>query len=175
MSKTSKRSGKKRSTWGGKILPALCNIAGTFIILAVILMLIPAVVPKLLGYEIYNITSGSMAPEIPIGSVVFVDPVDPSSVVDNEVIAFERGNSVIVHRAVSNHVVEGEFVTMGDANAQEDFETVPYSNYIGKVIRHMPYLGGWLAMNTSRLGKLTLIAYLMCGCFLNILAGVMRG
>ena len=176
MSKRSRLSGKKRSTWGGKILPALCNIAGTLIIIGVILVLLPVVVPKVLGYEIFNITSGSMAPEIPIGSVVIVNPVDPSEVIENDIIAFQRKDSdtPIVHRAKSNHVVEGEFVTMGDANAEEDFETVPYDDYIGVVIRHFPYLGGWLAMNTTRAGKLALMAYLACGCLLNILAGIMR-
>ena len=177
MSKKSRLSGKKRSTWGGKILPALCNIVGTLIIIGVIFLLLPAVVPKLLGYEIFNIESGSMAPEIPIGSAVVVKPIDPSKVIDNDIIACQRNNSdtPIVHRAVSNHVVEGEFVTMGDANAEEDFETVSYDDYIGVVIRHFPVLGGWMAMNTSRAGKLTLMAYLACGCLLNILAGVMRG
>jgi len=38
-----------------------------------------------------------------------------------------------------------------------------------------PHLGGWLAMNTTRGGKLALMAYLACGCLLNILAGKMRG
>ncbi len=175
MSKRSRLSGKKRSTWGGKILPALCNIAGTLIIVGVILILIPTVVPKLLGYEIYNITSGSMAPEIPIGSVVIVNPVEPSEILENDIIAYERGNSVVVHRAVSNHTFAGEFVTKGDANEEEDFIAVPYSDYHGLVIRHFPYLGGWLAMNTTRAGKLTLMAYLACGCLLNILAGIMRG
>ena len=203
MSKKSRLSGKKKSTWGGKILPALCNIAGTLIIVGVILTLLPAVIPKMLGYQIYNIETGSMAPAIPIGSIVIVDPIDPSQVIENDVIAFQRQGSdtPIVHRAISNHVVEGEFVTMGDANRVSanaietteetkeslpvdgmneeekgtDFETVPYDAYLGVVIRHVPYLGGWLAMNTTRGGKLALMAYLACGCLLNILAGKMRG
>ena len=175
MSKKSRLSGKKRSTWGGKILPALCNIAGTLIIVGVILIMIPAVVPKLLGYQIYNITSGSMAPEIPIGSVVIVEPVDPAGVLENEIIAFQRGDSVVVHRAVENHAFAGEFVTKGDANEEEDFVAIPYSDFLGRVTRHIPYLGGWLAMNTSRTGKLALTMYLICGCLLNLLAGVMRG
>ena len=144
-----------------------------------------------------------MAPAIPIGSIVIVDPIDPSQVIENDVIAFQRQGSdtPIVHRAISNHVVEGEFITMGDANrisanaietTEEpeenlpvngmneeekgtDFETVPYDAYIGVVIRHVPYLGGWLAMNTTRGGKLALMAYLACGCLLNLLAGKMRG
>lgn len=203
MSKKSRLSGKKKSTWGGKILPALCNIAGTLIIVGVILTLLPAVIPKMLGYQIYNIETGSMAPAIPIGSIVVIDPIEPSQVVENDVIAFQRQGSdtPIVHRAISNHVVEGEFVTMGDANRVSanaietteetkeslpvdgmneeekgtDFETVPYDAYLGVVIRHVPYLGGWLAMNTTRGGKLALMAYLACGCLLNILAGKMRG
>jgi len=173
--KTSRLSGKKRSTWGGKILPALCNIAGTIIIIGVFLTLLPAAVPNMLGYEVYNITSGSMAPEIPIGAAVYVRPVDPASIIEGEIIAYQSGGTVVVHRAMRNHIAEMEFITKGDANEQEDFAAVPYSDYIGRVERHVPYLGGILAMNSTRLGKLYLMMYLACGVMLNMLAGRMRG
>ena len=48
------------------LIPALCNIVGTFILLSVIITCLPATVPRLLGYEVYNVVSGSMQPEIPV-------------------------------------------------------------------------------------------------------------
>ncbi len=35
----------------------------------------------------------------------------------------------------------GEFVTKGDANKTEDMNTVPYSNFIGKLVYTIPVLG----------------------------------
>ena len=174
MKKTSKLSGNNKKTRGGKILPALCNITGTLIIIAVILTLIPAVLPSALGFQVYNITSGSMAPEIPIGSAVFVKDVPPATIRENEIIAFNRGDAVVVHRALENHMVEQELITKGDANSQEDFQAVTYDQFLGRVERHVPYMGGLLAMNTSRAGKLMLMLYLAAGVVLNLLAVRMR-
>ena len=42
---------------GGMFIPALCNVIGTLILIAVIATSIPLAVPALLGYETYNVTS----------------------------------------------------------------------------------------------------------------------
>lgn len=76
---------------GGKFLPALCSVLGTLILISVILICIPVTVPKLMGYEIYDIVSGSMEPEIPVGSVVYVKEAAPEEVQEGDVIAFWRG------------------------------------------------------------------------------------
>ena len=51
---------------GGKIAPALCNILGILILASVILTCVPIVVPRMIGYDVYNIISGSMEPSIPV-------------------------------------------------------------------------------------------------------------
>lgn len=81
------RSGHK----GGKVLPALCSVFGTLILVSVIAVCIPITVPKLMGYEIYNVVSGSMEPEIPIGSAIYVKAAAPEDVQEGDVIAFWRG------------------------------------------------------------------------------------
>lgn len=81
------RSGHK----GGKILPALCSVSGTLILISVIAVCIPITVPKLMGYEIYDIVSGSMEPEIPVGSVIYVKAAAPEDIQEGDVIAFRRG------------------------------------------------------------------------------------
>ena len=49
---------------GGKLFPALCSVFGTLILLSVIAVFLPLTVPRLMGYEIYEVVSGSMEPEI---------------------------------------------------------------------------------------------------------------
>ena len=96
---------------GGMFLPALCNIIGTLILVAVIATSVPLAIPRFLGYETYNVTSGSMEPALPVGSVIYVQYVEPATVQPGEIIAYNVDGTVITHRVVENWFVEGEFVT----------------------------------------------------------------
>ena len=154
-------SGSRRR--GGKFFSALCSILGTLILLLIIAVCIPVTVPKLMGYEIYNVVSGSMEPEIPV------------TVEEGDIIAFTSGVSVISHRVVSNQTVEGKFTTKGDANAENDMNPVGYADLIGRVEFHLPVLGAFLAILTSTIGKVYVLTLGACGVMLNILAGRMRG
>lgn len=162
---------KKR---GGKFIPALCNIVGTLILISVIVTCIPAVLPRALGYEVYNVVSGSMQPKIPIGSLVLVKPTAAEALKEGDVIAFQSEDSVITHRVVTNKVVEGKITTKGDANAKEDMNDVPYRAVIGKVTFHCPLLGEMLWVYTSMTGKAYAVCFAACGAMFNILAGRMR-
>lgn len=205
--------GERSEQRGGKFLPAFCSVLGTLILVSVILVCIPVTVPKLMGYEIYDIVSGSMEPEIPVGSAVYVKAAAPEEVKEGDVIAFfreavpeedemvqdtsiqeddasrENGDAagapesrgmfreegaVVVHRVVSNQIVEGRFETKGDANADVDMNKVPYDDLIGLVIYHIPVLGGLSALFGSMVGKVYLICFAACGAMLNMLAGRMR-
>ncbi len=159
---------------GRKLIPALCNILGSLILIAVIASCLPLTVPRLFGYEIYEVVSGSMEPRIPVGSVIYVARAVPEEIKENEIIAFESGNSVITHRVVENHLVEGEFITKGDANAGEDLKAAPYQSLIGRVTLHLPMLGRLMTLYTSVVGKAYAICFAACGAMLNMLAGRLR-
>ena len=126
---------------GGKLIPALCNLLGTLILILVIASCLPLTVPRLFGYEIYEVVSGSMEPEIPVGSVIYVAAAEPEDILEEDVIAFRSGETIITHRVVTNRKLDGEFVTKGDANELEDMNTVPYGNLIGRVEHHFPIVG----------------------------------
>ena len=159
---------------GGRFIPALCNLFGTLILLLVIASCLPMTVPRLMGYEIYEVVSGSMEPEIPVGSVVYVKETKPEDIQEGDVIAFWSGDSVITHRVTRNKLVEGEFATKGDANAAEDIRTVAYSELIGRVTYHFPVIGELMRLYTSNIGKIYVIAFAACGAMLNMLASRLR-
>ena len=164
------RSPKK----GGGLIPALCSILGTLILVAAILTVLPVTVPRFLGYEIYNVISGSMEPELPVGSVVYVKETDPAEIQEGDIIAFNSQGSVVTHRVKQNRVVEGEFVTKGDANEAEDLWTVDYDELIGRVTFHAPVLGGLMELYTTGVGKIYLLLFAACGAMLNLLASKLR-
>ena len=70
-----------------------------------------------------------MDPAIPVHSVVLVQPVAPEELQPGEIVAYRSGSSVVIHRLVENHIVEGELVTKGDANAEPDPLKVEYAAY----------------------------------------------
>lgn len=166
-------SGTRKVRLGGGYVPALCNIIGTLLVLAVFALTLPLAVPRLLGYEVFDVVSGSMEPAIPVGSVIYVRAVEPEDVQVDEVIAFRSSGAVVAHRVMANRTSLGEFVTKGDANNVEDLP-IPHDALIGKVVMSVPVLGMFMAQYASAVGKLCLALVLGGGVMLNILAERMR-
>lgn len=162
--------GKKNSAIkGGGLLPALCSLIGTVLLIGVIILLIPMSTPRLFGYDMYNVVSGSMEPYIPVGSMIFVQSADPLDIVEDEVIAFYRNGAVVTHRVVMNNRTEGFFRTKGDANQEEDMNEVLYKELIGLVKYHVPVLGDLSSTLSSSFGKVYLLALIFLGLLLHLL------
>ena len=167
----------KKDKKSGNVLSALLGILGTLIIIAVIVCMIPLAVPKLMGYQTYDVVSGSMEPEIPVGSLVLVKDTEPSEILQGDVIAFyspSGGDAVVTHRVVENDAERGEFITKGDANEQNDMNPVPYYNLLGRVEKHFPVIGGIMVGLTTGMGKIYLLMILAAGVILNFLSGKLK-
>ena len=160
----------KRKKRSGVFLPVLCRVLGTVILLGVIALFLPMTAPRLLGYEVYSVVSGSMEPSIPVGSLVLVDATAPEDLLKGDVVAFDSGASVITHRVKANHVVEGELITRGDANDAADLEPVRYSAVHGKVVRHWAMLGGLMELLAGPVGKVYAALLIACGVMFHMLA-----
>lgn len=157
---------------GFNIRAFLCRVIGILMLLLFVSLMVSVNIPRISGIQTYNIISGSMEPEIPVGSVVYINPgIKPETVKKDEVIAFIKGDDVVIHRVSENRTVEGYFNTKGDANDDEDFNEVWYDKYKGKMIFHLPYIGQYIMVLTSIPGKISVICFAVCGILLNILAG----
>lgn len=156
---------------------ALCSALGTAVLIILIVMCIPFTVPKMMGFQAYTVISGSMEPAIPIGSLVYVDSVEPRDVEDQDVIAFYGGsdsNAIITHRVVENRVVMGEFITKGDANDEADMNPVKYSDYIGTVEKSIPKIGVFAQFLSGTEGKLSAACMIGVAVILHVIAAVVR-
>lgn len=171
---TEKReNGKKTGSRLGRFL----SLTGTVLILAVIALCLLLILPGAFGFSMYDVISGSMEPEMPVGSLIYVEKGAPEDVKEGDVIAFygTLGDSgVITHRVTENQAVSGRFRTKGDANEEEDPLPVSYDAYIGRVVFSVPHLGRWLAYLTSRYGKIAAGCVILLGTVLN-LAGFRLG
>lgn len=156
---------------------AVCSALGTVLLIGLVLVCLPITATRLFGYDAYSVVSGSMEPAIPTGSLVYVQEAAPEDMKEDNVIAFygaKDSNAIITHRVVENKVVMGEFVTKGDANKTEDMNTVPYSNFIGKVVYTIPVLGRIAQALTSTIGKIIAGGVIAAALFLEVIASVIR-
>lgn len=151
------------------------NLLGEVLLIGVILICIPLTVPRLFGYEVYSVVSGSMEPAIPTGSLVYIKEAQPETIEEQEVIAFyspSNEDAIITHRVVTNKVVSGEFETKGDANQANDPTPVPYDNLVGRVTLSIPLAGKLLAGIVTAEGKAIIVAVVAVSVILQVIAGM---
>lgn len=113
-----------------------------------------------LGFEAYAIRSGSMAPAIPVGALVFVERT-PDPAATGQAVAFHARNGVVVtHRVLEViRMDEGVFLrTKGDANPAPDPTLVKASTIVGQVQHSIPLLGFLLAMLGMPTGLISMLA-----------------
>lgn len=161
----------KKGNSSGWAAAILCKLFGMLILMSVVLSALCLVVPRFMGYEIYHEESGSLEPEIPAGSMLYVEKTEPVNIREDDRILYRSGDSVVLDRVIQNRQVEGELVLSDDGESSEELRTVSYAMLKGRVVFHVPYLGGLLILYTSTVGKLYVIGYAACGIMLFLLAG----
>ena len=117
-------------------------IAGLVALMVVFIWVLP-----MIGMELFLIQSGSMEPDYPTGSIVYVTKVEATELKVNDVITFNLGSGTkATHRIID--IVPDEtnpnilrFKTKGDANEHEDHSLVESHNIVGRVLFHIPYMG----------------------------------
>ncbi len=96
--------------------------------------------PMPLGIGISSPTTGSMEPNIPVGSLVVI--VRDSSYEIGDVVAFQRraGETHTMHRIIE---IDGDTVTTcGDANTGSPDDPIKIDQIKGKVVLCIPKVGG---------------------------------
>jgi len=127
-------------------------------LLALVVLVVPFVifaVPQVVGANHgFVILSGSMEPAISPGDAVIVDASAPARV--DDVVTFDDGNEVpTTHRVVD--VVDGQYVTKGDANENVDGSSVPPEAVLGRVVLTIPLIGYVILWVNTPLGYVSLV------------------
>ena len=150
------------------------RILGTIIVIMVIFMCIPFVVPKVIGVNVYEVVTSSMAPELPVGSVVYVQTCKADEVKVGDIISFYVGTdeeNIISHRVVEINVDEqGDFffITKGDANSDIDSMQVDVKHFVGKVIFKINNISWLVRLFDTSTGIIILIGLIIISLCLNI-------
>ncbi len=118
------------------------NVFTTVIVVLVVIFAVLLIGVRLFGVQVYSVISGSMEPEYPVGSLIYVKDINPSEIEVNDVITYVLPSETpSTHRVVRIDEENQLFYTKGDANETEDGEPVHFKNLIGTPVFKIPYLG----------------------------------
>ncbi|MGB3885378.1 signal peptidase I [Gordonia sp. (in: high G+C Gram-positive bacteria)] len=119
----------------------------TLLAVAVALLAVLVVIPRLTGSTAYTVLTGSMQPTYPPGTLIVVKPTPGENLAAGDVITFQPKSgdpSVVTHRIVSIvYDAKGvqKFITKGDANNVTDETQLVAEQIRGRLIYSVPYLG----------------------------------
>jgi signal peptidase I len=151
----------KRSAvaWLGRIVSWILIAAVTLIAIGLVAI---TVGPRFLPYQALVVRSGSMAPTIPTGSIVFYRKIAADKVKVGDIIVFDRpgvANEKITHRVfkVETGPSGRYFITKGDANGTPDDWQVPAVGTGWIASFHIPTIGYALVDLQSAIGRILLL------------------
>lgn len=65
-----------------RTIARICSMIGVSLLILVILICIPLTLPRLAGFDIYTVVTGSMEPAIPVGSLIYVREEVPAELME---------------------------------------------------------------------------------------------
>ena len=121
----------------------ITNIISTTLVTLLVVCSIFLMGSRLLGYQIFNVISGSMEPAYSVGDLIYVKEVDVDSIKVGDPVTFVLNEELVVatHRVVEIDYENKHFYTKGDANDTVDASPVHFNNVIGVPQFSLPLLG----------------------------------
>lgn len=130
----------------------------------IVILLFVFFIPQCLGYQPYNIQTGSMEPKFPVGSMIYVKSTPLEDLKVGDIVTFRtspEGGWIVTHRISQIDKETAVIVTKGDANNTED-GSILYSSIIGRAANFaIPFLGGMVTQYQSGNGKMFTVIGIM--------------
>lgn len=148
----------------------------TIVVIGVAVVLVGTLlIPRVFGYQIYAVLSGSMEPCYHVGSVIYVKEASADQIKEGDPVAFHSGENVIVtHRVVSIDQEKKRLIMKGDANRVTDPKPVSFDQVIGIGKFSIPFLG-YLAIHMQKSnGVFVCIGILTVMILLQVLIELMK-
>lgn len=126
-----------------KTVKKIWDIVTTALVVIVVVFAIFLMGSRLMGFQVFNVISGSMEPTYSVGDLIYVKSVDPDAIKVGDPITFVLNEDLVVatHRVVEIDAVNRHFYTKGDANDTVDAAPVHFNNVIGVPAFSIPLLG----------------------------------
>ncbi|MGN1334402.1 MAG: signal peptidase I [Anaerovoracaceae bacterium] len=134
--------------------------------------------PRILGYSVLRVMTGSMEPAIPVDALIVVKQTDADTLSEGDVISFYSrdpalAGAVNTHRIIGISETDGEkiFETQGDANNVADRYVTHEKDIVGKVIYSSRVLGKLLRLISN---PLVFFPFVICPLFIMICVNLYR-
>ena len=130
-----------------KTLKKVWNSVTTVLVVLVVILALLLVGARVVGLQVFTVLSGSMEPNYPTGSLIYVKKVDYQELKEKDVITFMLDEDTVATHRIVGIVPDEEdptvlrYRTKGDANNAEDGSLVHYKNVIGTPVFMIPKLG----------------------------------
>lgn len=148
-----------------EVMRKIGGFISTIIGIAAIVLIALTGGAKLIGYTPYAITSGSMIPEYPVGSIVYVKDVEPDMLqVGDDVSFYLEEDVVATHRIREINNEERYIRTYGihnkDSNGNQinDANPVDFDCIIGRVEGSLPIVGYVYLFVGTTTGKIVVLS-----------------
>ena len=145
----------------------IAKVLGTIALILIVAPFIAHIQPGLVGADqSFVVVSGSMEPNIPVGSIIFVESdVSAEEIDEGDVITFSKGRNTrtTTHRVHEKHVSSVDesksisFTTKGDANENPDTERVYRDDIVGKLLFSIPFVGYVISFADTDVGWVALV------------------
>ncbi|MCM3718508.1 signal peptidase I SipW [Fictibacillus phosphorivorans] len=118
--------------------------------------------PKIFGYQLKTVLSGSMEPTFKTGSIIAVKPLkDTSNLKKSDIVTFLQQDQTMVTHRIIEVIKNGEqtmYQTKGDNNKDVDGQPVLAQNVVAKYSDiTVPYLGYFIDFAKSNKGTAMLL------------------
>lgn len=124
------------------MLKKICGFLSGLLLIILAILAAALLLPRIAGYQGMAVLTGSMEPNYPVGSLIYVKEVDPGQLALGDVITYRlNGSTVVTHRIVEIDEANQQITTKGDANEANDGQPIPYSDIVGRADFNIPYLG----------------------------------
>lgn len=132
------------------IVNLIIAILGVIAVIAIIAFVQLNVLNKeytdIFGYSVFSTATGSMAPTIEIGDIVFVK-IGNDDVKEQDIITYKKDGKFITHRIIK---IDGEsIITKGDNNNTADKE-ITKDVIVGKVVSIINNVEVWKSVFTDK-------------------------
>lgn len=132
------------------------NILSTLLIALLIIALAAVLISKFVfGVEMKAVLTGSMEPELSVGSLLIIKPAEYEKIKVGDDITFVRDKNLtlVTHRVIQKDDETQKITTQGIANNSPDNPT-SFKNVVGKVVFHIPFVGYFVIWTSTVKGKI---------------------
>lgn len=129
------------------VFKRITSILTSIVVVAAVIVALLLVGVRIIGIEPYAVLSGSMEPDYPVGSLIYVKEVDPHNLMVGDDITYMLNEDTLSTHRIIEVVPDEEdksvirFRMQGIANDHADAQLVHSSNVVGQPVFHIPYLG----------------------------------